>query len=811
MNALNLNLKENRAFFVMSTGRSGTKTLAHLLKSATNARVWHHPQPDLVAEAQSAYWQTCDHQSVFLENRAELIEKTWQESLIHGETDHYMTPFATTIAELIPESKFIVLVRDPREFVRSGMRRNYYETDNKWDRARLTPKPGSGDFDSFSALSSFEKVCWLWAETYKFIIEARQTIGEERVLVVKFEELVGDVNTARNIFDYLGLDGFNSIKANQLLSQELNSQKNGSFLHPSDWHSRLHNRCWEIFGNIAEDFGYQRLYQKCRSFHTLYNRATRDNSPKKHKQLNIIESGISLEGFPFLGDDRGVKFYGLPHNKQWKKSFETEQSDELKRLSLDEFSINSDINSRYFKDIQHRRFVYRPGDIVVELGAYIGYYTMNVAERIYPLGEIRAIEMMPEVFKVLNKNLSQFSKVAKPMQAGVAVSSGVTTVYTTGGQRNGLREDVILGKRNSVEKLRLTTKTVDQLLSDLPSIDLCILQLNGIELNVLRSIKNSWNKINNFSVAALYDERSQRPIRCEIADYLDEKGYATEIHKNWVYAQKHRNRDARRRALSEHSPIFIVGCGRSGATLLSLMIDSHPDVACGPESNLLLDPLNLDFKTLAFKFDMSESEVKKMADQSCYLPDFLDRFMITYAQRCGKSRWAEKTLRNIRRLEYIFDNFPGAYVVHVIRDGRDVSCSLRTHPKKKFVDEEWISNNISRPIEECVDRWVSDVEAGIKWRGNARYLEIKYEDLVQHTEPTLRRLFKSLSLCWSDKVLQHHFFNGTARDVNKFLQNEEAIQPINKDSLNRWQNDLTTDELNTIEHRAGYLLRKLGY
>jgi hypothetical protein len=105
--------------------------------------------------------------------------------------------------------------------------------------------------------------------------------------------------------------------------------------------------------------------------------------------------------------------------------------------------------------------------------------------------------------------------------------------------------------------------------------------------------------------------------------------------------------------VSESEPVIIGGCGRSGTTLLSAMIDAHPLFFCGPES-----------------------------------------------------RWSEKTPGNVRVLDRIFEYFPRARFIHVIRDGRDVVCSTRTHPKFRVVDGKEVLTGILRPADECAERWV---------------------------------------------------------------------------------------------------------
>jgi neutral ceramidase len=249
-----------KAFFVLSTGRSGTQTLAHLLEEATNAKVWHHPEPNLIHETKLSYWDEINNHSTFWQGRGEIIAQAWEQGLIHGETDHNMTPFAHTIADDIPNSKFLVLIRDPREFVRSGMRRGYYVAGGPWDEGRLKPHPKSADHKLWSTLTSFEKVCWLWAETYRHIERRIQLIGAQRVKIIPFHKLVQGPKMSKEIFDFLELDGYNEAKVKQILSHKLNAQRGGQFPHPREWNQKLHDIAWAYCGTIAEKYGYPQKY-----------------------------------------------------------------------------------------------------------------------------------------------------------------------------------------------------------------------------------------------------------------------------------------------------------------------------------------------------------------------------------------------------------------------------------------------------------------------------------------------------------------------------------------------------------------------
>jgi hypothetical protein len=190
------------------------------------------------------------------------------------------------------------------------------------------------------------------------------------------------------------------------------------------------------------------------------------------------------------------------------------------------------------------------------------------------------------------------------------------------------------------------------------------------------------------------------------------------------------------------APIFIVGCHRSGTTLLRLLLDSHPNISCGPETGFLTDfagitrdPMWPHLQQYGFPKEYWHRKVAEL----------FDSFQSDYACARGKARWAEKTPNYALHLDYINELFPTCQVVHIIRDGRDVVASH-------------------------LDRWgyISAVKATRKWplyidrtrRVGAllpatRYREVRYEDLVGDTEAVMRELLDFLGEPWDEVVLQY--------------------------------------------------------
>lgn len=261
---------------------------------------------------------------------------------------------------------------------------------------------------------------------------------------------------------------------------------------------------------------------------------------------------------------------------------------------------------------------------------------------------------------------------------------------------------------------------------------------------------------------------------------------------------------------SSASPVIVGGCGRSGTTLLRVMLDSHRNLCCGPESELLL-PHKIRPHVLAERFDMPPRKLASLVSSSRSRGQFIERFFAEYAAAQCKPRWAEKTPANILHLDYLFEAFPSAKVVHMIRDGRDVACSLRTHPRHKVVNGQLVPRNTWNPLDECIGKWVDAVRAGQAYRGDERYMEMRYEELVAEPRSTLERLMQFLGEPWDEAMLQYDKVESTSRDVTKFPQNPEARRKVETRSVQRWRSDLSEADVAMFKAIGGELLVELCY
>ena len=261
-------------------------------------------------------------------------------------------------------------------------------------------------------------------------------------------------------------------------------------------------------------------------------------------------------------------------------------------------------------------------------------------------------------------------------------------------------------------------------------------------------------------------------------------------------------------AVSDSNPIFVIGCGRSGTTLIRAMLERHPRLWGGPESWLWIH--SPDPALLAFKFAMKYDEVKSMLNEARTAVAFADSCFGECARRAGKARWVEKTPRHVHVLPYLMQSYPRAVFIHMVRDGRDVACSLRNHPKARLTPKGPVPIKVENPIRNCIDRWVKDTSAGLAYCGHPRLLTIRYERLVNNTEPTLRSICEFIGEEYCPELLTSPS-EQLARNSLAAPSNLASFEPVNPSSMGRWRRDLNPEELEVCLRRGGPLLQALGY
>ena len=295
-----------------------------------------------------------------------------------------------------------------------------------------------------------------------------------------------------------------------------------------------------------------------------------------------------------------------------------------------------------------------------------------------------------------------------------------------------------------------------------------------------------------------------------------------------------RSRRASARGAERTPAPFVVGVNRSGTTLLRMMLDAHPELTIPPETHFvpeliaaaeskdpapeaLLATITGQREWGDFGLDEDELLERFRAIEPLNAGDALRAFYSAYAERAGKPRWGEKTPIYVKSMRKIERALPEARFVHVIRDGRDVALSIRDRAVKEH------------PIDRIAERWVRRITRA---RGQARHLahyeEIRYENLILDTRPTLERVCELFELPWDDALLDYHERSAdrleemkrelpddgkrtTLSVERRMATHARTTEEPDPRRASRWRESMDRSDRAQFESIAGHLLVELGY
>lgn len=249
-------------------------------------------------------------------------------------------------------------------------------------------------------------------------------------------------------------------------------------------------------------------------------------------------------------------------------------------------------------------------------------------------------------------------------------------------------------------------------------------------------------------------------------------------------------------------PTFIVGSGRSGTTLLRLMLDAHPNISCGPETHFLRDMRHIvgEHWNLLSRYGFEKEYWHNKIN------GFFSSFQEDYMEKRGKNRWVEKTPWYARHLDFINDVFGDCLILHIIRNGYDVVLSWKQRSGyKQALASAWTK------WDDAVSRARAFGE-----RHPNRYHELRYEDLVTDPESTIRPVLSFMDEPWDPIVLNydqadHDVANRYWDHTENRRQSGRTSSKIYASRIGKGKEKLDPVLRTLLRVRSGDLLRELGY
>jgi Sulfotransferase family len=275
--------------------------------------------------------------------------------------------------------------------------------------------------------------------------------------------------------------------------------------------------------------------------------------------------------------------------------------------------------------------------------------------------------------------------------------------------------------------------------------------------------------------------------------------------------------------------LFLVGCPRSGTTLLYRLLDAHPDLALvhetlwipqlwerrtGISDDGAVTPELVPALLAERRFErlgISAAELRDIVagNGRVTYPAFVTAVFDQYAAAQGKPLAGDKTPGYVRSMPTLHSLWPHARFVHLIRDGRDVCLSALGWKKAGKVFRDFATWK-DEPVTTAALWWERCVrlgqEAGRRLP-TPLYHEVRYEELVSEPEDVCRELCRFLGLAFEGSMLRFH--EGKTRDGPELTSKRRWLPPT--EGMRDWRRELPGEGLREFEAAAGDLLEGLGY
>jgi hypothetical protein len=272
--------------------------------------------------------------------------------------------------------------------------------------------------------------------------------------------------------------------------------------------------------------------------------------------------------------------------------------------------------------------------------------------------------------------------------------------------------------------------------------------------------------------------------------------------------------------MRELDPVFVLCMGRSGSTLLRLILDTHPDLACPPETMIpaLCSQLAVVWSLIeGAPLSLQRGDAPPVIPEAAIagIRDTMDRMTAPYLRRRGKRLYCDKSLGTARYAELLLRIYPGARFICLFRHPMDVITSgLEACPwgLNGYGFDPYIAGSPGNAVMALARYWhdgASEI-AVVEEEHPDRCHRVRYEDMVRDPERVAAGIFEFIGAAPAPGIAQEVF----ARDHERFGPADHKIwhtSAISTDSIGRSDSVPVGLIPPPLLESINGLLEKLGY
>jgi hypothetical protein len=264
----------------------------------------------------------------------------------------------------------------------------------------------------------------------------------------------------------------------------------------------------------------------------------------------------------------------------------------------------------------------------------------------------------------------------------------------------------------------------------------------------------------------------------------------------------------------EKDLFFIVGCGRSGTTLVKTILNAHNKINIPHETfffTAIADSFGEGNESLEEKVDLvfskwwindmdidASSVLNKLENKKNRWSNVFLSLIGVLSSDPGLTCYGEKTPAHIKYSKQLLSIYPSCKIIQMVRDPRATFAS--------YLSSKVGTNQIAPFAKE----WSYAIETQQLLLSNSRFKSVCFEELITNPEKTTQSICQFLGVEYEESMLDF-YKRKLAGFSPEQTHHKNTQKPIFTSGLEKWKKQLSASQISLLEYLLCDRMESLGY